>query len=268
LTYLNKDGNIYTSARDDGTGKPITDVNIKSSDSIPLKMNVLSSASLAAGSSYTSAWVDVQALKIAMVGLNYSSDQPLEISLQYSDTQASYSRAFQGTMPPSSAVGATYNYSTGNVPLMVPKAKYYRWVVTNLGSAATTNLRIEEKVASINLSDSSSVFMYPIYKKQIRDTASVPFNKSILEEFGANPKTIVIESTLNQAADITFYLSRSPEINVPIGTFNVPSGTREFVLTYADFPVLASPITLLYGIVVCSVAPTAGEITIGLVASK
>jgi hypothetical protein len=31
MAFLNKDGNVFTSARDDGTGKPVTDVTIKGS---------------------------------------------------------------------------------------------------------------------------------------------------------------------------------------------------------------------------------------------
>ncbi|TXK25806.1 hypothetical protein FVD41_04450 [Bacillus amyloliquefaciens] len=38
LALLNKDGDIYTSARDDGTGKPITDIHLKSQEK-PLQVD-------------------------------------------------------------------------------------------------------------------------------------------------------------------------------------------------------------------------------------
>ncbi|MED4816424.1 hypothetical protein [Bacillus atrophaeus] len=38
MALLNKDGDIYTSARDDGTGKPITDIHLKSQEK-PLQVD-------------------------------------------------------------------------------------------------------------------------------------------------------------------------------------------------------------------------------------
>jgi len=246
-----------------GTAK----VNAQLIGSYPTEV-LLTQINLDAGVAFTSAWIDTETERIAQVGLTLYSTQPCEVWLECSDDQVKKTRIFQGLLPASHTSGSTFSYEDVFIPFIMPKARYYRWVITNRGLIATTTLRVKERRLGIPFDEKASFMVGLLHEAQIRDTNVFHSYKGILIPFGNSPKQILIESSLDQATTITFQTARSPKYAITIGTYTVPLGTQETILTYADFPVLAGPLHLLSCYAQCSVAPTAGEINIGLVVSS